>query len=741
MPDRPADPRRSADASALPADFVHLVLAALVDGHACEVDDPLDADRASAAGPGPGAHPGAPPAGASPVDLALCARLARAALALPDPAATLRPGAVVPVEAPEDDPLHGDAVARAIAHALRVALEAAGLRDEGCPLEILRATTGDERTAGAVRRMLERRGTVLVPAAPGRPVPPAMAAIVEEEPLTLPPLAPEDVAHMLAATERAGTRSLAQLLALLPPPERLARIGSLHLVHAWAAPRVEDLAARLHATADRLARVARERAEAEAASAPAPPAPRLAELHGLGQARAVLERIVAEVEDWRRGALDWDDVGASILLHGPPGVGKTSVAQALAAEIGGPVIDIGYTTVQAAGHLGQMLADLDRRLDDARANTPCVVLVDEADDLAARDARPGRHGARYMHAVVNAYLVRLSALVATPGVIVVLATNHPGRLDPALVRAGRVDHHLGLRLPGRDALGRTLAGHLGDRAAPGLRETSDWQAATQALVGATGADAARLAREAIATARQRQRGTGGRSERGAPRPLRVGPADLRAALAGTDRLRPVPPEELRRVAVHEAGHLVAGHVLGRPAARRAWIGPRGGGVEAPAVLSHTRITAEADLAALLAGRAAETRLLGAPSSGAGAGPDSDLAHATGLAWRIVHEWQLLDPAAVRPWSGAEIGFSFGRRMEQDALVTGLLDHAQERAARLVDRNAEVVERIAAALVEARELNGPRIAELLGDRGEAGPPAPDAPSVAAGPADPPDPVPP
>lgn len=669
----------------------------------------------------------------SPLDLLRLARLARAVSATPDPAALARPGHVVLLRV-ED--LVASATASLVCRDLVPVLAArAGLPVPD--IEIVHGLGWSKRrdldngiAAEDLASALLKGDVVLVCMGAEKDSPDVVASLVDVE-IAASDLTAADIRGVFAATARTGWDA-PDLLAQLPDDAALAMLEPVQLVHAFGAADAEGAAGVVRRLRAAAAWSAAQGGGDETPADPDPdetdgreiPALRLAGLHGLGPAGDLLRCLANNVADWRAGHLNWSDVGASVLLSGPPGCGKTSTAAALAGEIGGPIIDLSYTRMQAAGHMGRMLATLDKGVARAKSQAPCVALIDEVDDLSDRagGADPFAHNARYMRSTVNAYLVRLGELATTPGVVVVLATNHAQLVDPALVRAGRVDHRVTLSLPDRDALGAILAQNLVEHATPDLRNTPAWSAALDALTGRSGAEAAKMAREIIAMARSRMRRERAAGSEGT-RPT-VTADDLSAVAVAADP-RLVAPD-LRRLAIHEAGHILAAHVLGRPRPIRAWIGPQGAGVTAPVEASYTAATAHAELAALLAGREAERAVLGDVSSGAGAGgAESDLAKATLLAASIATEWHLETPADAAPlWRTAERHVAapdWSDRRAADA-VDRLLAAAQARAADLVRRHPGHLTYITDALLRDRDLDGPAIAALL-DRIERDRPAP------------------
>ncbi|SIN99229.1 ATP-dependent Zn proteases [Rhodovulum sp. ES.010] len=487
----------------------------------------------------------------------------------------------------------------------------------------------------------------------------------------LPPLDREMLAALLPLTHRGAGRPDRLLGADL-----LRHLTPLHLDIAFAGPTPE-------AVLDRLGRIA-------AKGATAAPRTTLADVKGLPALVTELEGLVRDVAAWRAGALDWGRVPSSFLLYGPPGTGKTMVAAALAGSLEVPLTATSFSECQKEGHMGDMLAALNGHVEAAIAAAPAVFFLDEMDSFHSRGGRDRNE--RYMASVVNGLLEQLSRLDAAAGVVVIGATNHPDRIDPAVVRSGRFDRKIPIGLPDKDGIAAILATHLPDLPPEQLA------AEARDLVGLTGADLVALARQAAAMAR------------GAERAVRL--ADLRAAAA---RLRPPAPKGvLRRIALHEAGHLLVTHFLDLPAAQSVQVSPRGGAVLAPEPVCHTRASAEDMLALHLAGRAAEQLVLGTPSSGAGDGPDSDLAQATRLAARIELQWGMgrMGPAwQPLPRDLENLRFDPALR----ARLNRHLRAAEARATALLDAHIADLLRIAEVLEQEREVVGAALKALLPGR--------------------------
>nr|WP_245308429.1 AAA family ATPase [Rhizobium leguminosarum] len=306
-------------------------------------------------------------------------------------------------------------------------------------------------------------------------------------------------------------------------------------------------------------------------------------------------------------------------MSGPPGVGKTQFAAALARQCNVPIIATSLARWQARGHLGDLLNAMRSDFDKAKENAPCILFCDELDSFGDRNSFSADNK-DYNTKVVNGFLEHLDGLDGREGVVVIGATNDVSRIDPAILRPGRLNRHVAIPLPTASDRVAMLQQMLGQKLAK--RHHSNLIAATS---GFSGADLAKVARDAKRIARRAKRD--------------VAVADIIKSLPD---MVAITGELRRALAVHEAGHTVAVIALDHGKFYGAMIidhtrndsetVPGGGAYfEVPNVGYRTVQTYRDRIAVLLAGIAAEEVFLGAVSDGAGSGPNSDLAQATRIA--------------------------------------------------------------------------------------------------------------
>jgi transitional endoplasmic reticulum ATPase len=211
-----------------------------------------------------------------------------------------------------------------------------------------------------------------------------------------------------------------------------------------------------------------------------------------------LESVKQTLQESVEGALLYPELYAQtgakaprgLLLWGPPGTGKTLLAKAVAAQARANFIAVNGPELLSrwVGAAEQAVRELFAK---ARQAAPCVVFIDEIDTLVpARGQYQGDSGVS--DRVVGQLLTELDGLQSCTNVLLIGATNRPSALDPAILRAGRIDLQIEIGLP--DTAGRLaiLQVHNGDRPLDAV-DLSDWATRTD---GWNGADLALLSNQA-----------------------------------------------------------------------------------------------------------------------------------------------------------------------------------------------------------------------------------------------------
>ena len=190
------------------------------------------------------------------------------------------------------------------------------------------------------------------------------------------------------------------------------------------------------------------------------------------------------------------DPPRGVLLHGPPGTGKTRLAQAVANESDASFFIINGPEIMGSGY-GESEKRLREAFEEAGKNPPAIIFIDEIDSIAPkRDRVPGEAEKR----LVAQLLTLMDGLEARANLVLIAATNRPEAIDEALRRPGRFDREIVIGVPDENGRREILGIHT--RGMP-LGEHVDLEELARTTHGFVGADIAALAREAAIEAVRR----------------------------------------------------------------------------------------------------------------------------------------------------------------------------------------------------------------------------------------------
>ena len=437
---------------------------------------------------------------------------------------------------------------------------------------------------------------------------------------------------------------------------------------------------------------------------------------GIEQAKLEL----SEVVDFLKNADRFTAVGAKIpkgvLLVGPPGTGKTLLAKAVAGEAGVPFFSIsGSEFVEMFVGVGaSRVRDL---FEQAKANAPCIVFIDEIDAVGRQRGAGLGGGNDEREQTLNQLLTEMDGFEGNTGIILIAATNRPDVLDAALLRPGRFDRQVVVDRP--DFAGRLEILNVHARGKT-LSKDVDLDKIARRTPGFTGADLSNLLNEAAILAARRNLTEISMDE--------VNDA-IDRVMAGPEKKDRVMSEKRKTlVAYHEAGHALVGALMpdydpvqkvsiiprGR-AGGLTWFVPREDQMSSRSYLQN-------QMAVALGGRIAEEIVFGEEEVTTGA--SSDLQQVARVARQMVTRFGMSDrlgPIALGRSQGgmflgrdimAERDFSEETAAAIDDEVRNLVEQAYRRAKLVLTENRTVLNALADMLIERETVDSEELQELL-----------------------------
>ena len=428
-----------------------------------------------------------------------------------------------------------------------------------------------------------------------------------------------------------------------------------------------------------------------------------------------------EIKEFLKEPAKFQAVGARIpkgvLLYGPPGTGKTLLARAVAVEAGVPFYSIsGSDFVEMFVGVGaSRVRDL---FEQAKQNAPAIIFVDEIDAVGRHRGAGLGGGHDEREQTLNQLLVEMDGFDPKTNVILIAATNRPDILDPALLRPGRFDRQIGVDAP--DLKGRQKILEVHSKGKP-LAKGVDLEVLARKTPGFTGADLANVLNEAaLLTARSNAQLIDNRALDEAVDRVIAGPQR---------RSRVMKDKEKLITAYHEGGHALAAAAMNyTDPVTKITILPRGRALGYTMVLpledkySVSRNELLDQLTYAMGGRVAEEIVFHDPSTGA----SNDIEKATATARKMVTEYGMsanvgaikLGQSQGEVFLGRDMGhqrdYSEEIALKVDTEVRALIEQAHDEAWQVLNDNRDILDVLAAELLEQETLDHKQIAEIFKD---------------------------
>ena len=426
---------------------------------------------------------------------------------------------------------------------------------------------------------------------------------------------------------------------------------------------------------------------------------------------------LVELVDFLHNPGKYTHIGAKLpkgaLLVGPPGTGKTLLAKAVAGEAEVPFFFLSGSDFMEM-YVGVGASRVRSLFKQAQQNSPCIIFIDEIDSIGRSRSGVSGGGESEQQQTLNQLLSEMDGMDTSKGLLILAATNRPEVLDPALLRPGRFDRRVIVDRPDLKGRVEILKVHAKNVA---LDETVDLQAIELATAGAVGSDLANMINEAAILAVKNGRNA-------------VSQKDLFEAvevvLVGKEKKdRVLSKEERSIVSYHEVGHaLVSALQKDAEPVQKITIVPRTMGalgyvlnVPEEEKYLNSKKELEAQIIVFLAGRAAEEIVFHSVTTGAA----NDIEKATSIARAMVTQYGMSDKFGLMGLATRQDQYLSGRTVMDcgeataaavDDEVMRILKDSYEEAKRLLSENRDVLDQIAAFLIERETITGKEFMQIF-----------------------------
>ena len=368
------------------------------------------------------------------------------------------------------------------------------------------------------------------------------------------------------------------------------------------------------------------------------------------------EELEEEVE-FLKNPKKYLDMGAripkGILLVGGPGTGKTLLAKAVAGEANVPFFSIsGSDFVEMFVGVGaSRVRDL---FAEAKANSPCIVFIDEIDAVGRHRGAGLGGGHDEREQTLNQLLVEMDGFATHESIIVMAATNRPDILDPALLRPGRFDRQIVVHLPDLKAREEILKLHAKNK--PFIKGI-DFKVIAKNTAGFSGADLENMVNEAALLAARKDKKTINLTD--------VEEAMVKVMMGPEKKSKVISDKEKKLTAYHEAGHAVVSRFLpNHDDIHQISIIPRGmaGGYTMYKPNEDKSYTSKSEMnehiVSLLGGRVAEQLILNDISTGA----SNDIERASKIAREMVMKYGMSEKLGPISFGSTQEEVFLGKEM-------------------------------------------------------------------------------
>jgi len=418
---------------------------------------------------------------------------------------------------------------------------------------------------------------------------------------------------------------------------------------------------------------------------------------------------IVEIIDFLKNPNDYKNANAEIphgiLLSGPPGVGKTHICKAIAAEVGVPFYYVSGSDFNEM-FVGTGASRVRDMFEDARHNTPCIIFIDEIDSIGSKRGTSANN--KENDNTLNQLLVQMDGFSESEGIIVMGATNRVDTLDSALLRPGRFDRLINVSLPDFEARRKIFDLLLTKKT---IAKNVNVEKLAKGTPGFSGAEISNLVNEAAIFAAREKRST-------------ITSDDLENAkdkvVMGIESPKTLSEKEITLTAYHECGHAIVGYLSPEhDNVYKVSIIPRSNSLGVtmflPEEISYSNSKAKllSEISALLGGRAAEEIMFGEDKVTTGA--SNDIERATAIAYSMVTKWGLSDIGIgffgkISRYGEYEVSSDMSKKIDEE--VQKILNMCYNNAKELLNANKNKLMEMSTLLIAKETLVEEDINQLM-----------------------------
>ncbi|MFT4174842.1 MAG: AAA family ATPase [Rhodocyclaceae bacterium] len=428
---------------------------------------------------------------------------------------------------------------------------------------------------------------------------------------------------------------------------------------------------------------------------------------GATEAKAALGDVMAYLKDPASYASHGIRAPKGVLMLGGPGVGKTMMARAVAGECGVNFISVSGSDFTSKW-FGMGMARVRNVFKQARKSAPCILFIDELDGVAKRTEQSDAASAE-CNRIINQLLVEMDGFSDNAGVVVIGATNLPKNIEPALLREGRMDRRVTIKLPDvreREALFRASSRKLK------LAGDVDFGQLSRLTTGLSPATITTLVNQsALLMVRDGRREVTMADMLEAIEVARIGEINGSKSMMSED--------ERHRIAAHEAGHAIVAVVQGTGNVEKVTILPRGDALGVTLVTPdedkslYMKSDIEKRIQMLLGGRNAELAVFEEASSGAA----QDLQEASRLAMDMVGRYGFGQAGKLFSVASLPDGMMAFHTQALIEAADEVLQTQNDISRTVLDTHRDALLQLTDELLAFESVSGERVRELVADEVE------------------------